>query len=35
MTDNLATGKSFRDEERMPGMGRMIEVALEVSRDVS
>jgi purine-nucleoside phosphorylase len=34
MTDNLVTEESFKDEERMPGMGRMIEVALEVARGV-
>ena len=31
MTDNVVTGESFRDEERMEGNRRMIEVALEVA----
>jgi purine-nucleoside phosphorylase len=31
MTDNLVTGKSFADEERMAGNGRMIKVALETA----
>ncbi len=31
MTDNLVNGKSFRDEERMEGNRRMIEVALETA----
>jgi len=35
MTDSLATGESFKDEERMKGMCPMIEVALDVAYDVS
>lgn len=31
MTDNVVTGRSFRDEERMEGNRRMIEVALETA----
>ena len=34
MTDNVATGESFKDEERMEGNRRMIEVALEVAHDL-
>lgn len=34
MTDNVVTGKSFRDEERMEGNRRMIEVALETAYKV-
>lgn len=34
MTDNVVTGKSFRDEERMDGNRRMIVVALETALKV-
>ncbi len=34
MTDNVVTGKSFRDEDRMEGNRRMIEVALETAYKV-
>ncbi len=34
MTDNVVTGRSFRDEERMEGNRRMIEVALETAYKV-
>lgn len=34
MTDNLVTGKSFRNEERMEGNRRMIETALETAYKV-
>lgn len=34
MTDNVVTGKSFRNEERMEGNRRMIEVALETAYKV-
>lgn len=35
MTDNVITGKSFKDEERMSGNANMIKLALEVAVKVS
>ncbi len=34
MTDNVVTGKSFKDEERMEGNRKMILVALETALKV-